>query len=412
MASLVVRPKRKRHSWSRNEKLAVIEYSKQHNVQEASDKFGCDKSQISRWMSLLDESDDFLNDSHGLNRRNNNNASVVNEQVERAIFDNFIKCRRKKIAVTGVSLQEFGKTYATDNKIAIACSNGWLDNFKQRHNLVTRHKTKSSHLVPDAKDALVEKFVSDFEYLVTQNFIFERSRILNMDETPLCLDMPYKSTLEIKGAKTVTIQTEKREDSRFTTVLAVTSSGIGLPPMVIFRGKKSTLPKAVIVPPNIVAINQQKAWMDEKTMIFWIKNVLKVWRDSTFGTDDVKFCILTLDSYKAHKTDAIVNELLEIYFIPLFIPGGLTPYLQPLDVSVNRSFKSKIRKAWNLKKSQETGVSKTTVSMSKTKILNVISDIWPTVEKTLIQKAFDASHLDYSFMNVELFGVSISPIKM
>ena len=52
--------------------------------------------------------------------------------------------------------------------------------------------------------------------------------------------------------------------------------------------------------------------------------------------------LLILDSFTAHKTFAVKNRFHEKYTDIAIIPGGLTSRLQPLDVSLNKSFKSKV----------------------------------------------------------------------
>ena len=53
-----------------------------------------------------------------------------------------------------------------------------------------------------------------------------------------------------------------------------------------------------------------------------------------------------LDSMTAHLEDDVKSALKRVNSIPAVIPGGLMKLLQPLDISVNRSFKSKIREIW------------------------------------------------------------------
>ena len=70
----------------------------------------------------------------------------------------------------------------------------------------------------------------------------QKSHIVNMDETPCYFDLPSSSTVETKGSKTVSIATSGYEKMRFTTVLAVSSDGGKLKPMLIFKNLK-TIPK-------------------------------------------------------------------------------------------------------------------------------------------------------------------------
>ena len=66
---------------------------------------------------------------------------------------------------------------------------------------------------------------------------FELGQIGNMDETPMCFDLPGNRTIDHKGAKTIQIRTTGNEKTHFTVVLACMANGTKLKPMVIFKRK-------------------------------------------------------------------------------------------------------------------------------------------------------------------------------
>ncbi|CAI7841137.1 unnamed protein product, partial [Closterium sp. NIES-53] len=74
--------------------------------------------------------------------------------------------------------------------------------------------------------------------------------ILNADQTPLFLEMPAERTLEMKGARTVHVQSAGYEKERVTVMLAVTASGLKLPPYVVF--KRKTIPNVPIPAEELV----------------------------------------------------------------------------------------------------------------------------------------------------------------
>ena len=71
----------------------------------------------------------------------------------------------------------------------------------------------------------------------------------------------------------------------------------------------------------------------------------KVWRARPVSFD--RTSLLILDSFSAHSDEGFQNNFkTEHKTTTAVIPGSRTKKLQPLDISVNRSFKNHIRKEW------------------------------------------------------------------
>uniref|UniRef100_A0A1A8Q6G8 DDE-1 domain-containing protein n=1 Tax=Nothobranchius rachovii TaxID=451742 RepID=A0A1A8Q6G8_9TELE len=83
--------------------------------------------------------------------------------------------------------------------------------------------------------------------------------------------------------------------------------------------------------------------MDEDMMAAWLREVYTKRRDGFFHTSPA---MLICDSMRAHLTDAVKIQVKRMNTELTIIPGGLTKELQPLDIGVNRSFKVKVRAAW------------------------------------------------------------------
>ncbi|CAI7856774.1 unnamed protein product [Closterium sp. NIES-54] len=214
---------------------------------------------------------------------------------------------------------------------------------------------------------------------------FPLNLIVNADQTPLWLEMPAERTLEMKGARTVHVRTAGYEKERVTVMLAVTADGLKLPPYVIF--KRKTVPR-IVVPPGIVIRAQEKGWMDDRLVQDWTTQVLvpflKPLRDEGGRR---KQALLVFDSYKGHLTEYVGQTLKMFKVTRAVIPGGCTPLVQPLDVSINRSFKCGVRHRYSTW-FEEVGIGQTT------RLVEVLEDVLDEGEDGVNPNPFyeDPSH--------------------
>ena len=78
--------------------------------------------------------------------------------------------------------------------------------------------------------------------------------------------------------------------------------------------------------------------MNENEMSWWVENV---WTQRASRTSNPR-SLLVLDAFTAHRTDSVKRRFCRKNTDLAIIPGGLTSRLQPLDVSLNKSFKAKV----------------------------------------------------------------------
>ena len=127
------------------------------------------------------------------------------------------------------------------------------------------------------------------------------SCIINMDETPVFLDLPDNYTVDQLGNNEIKGRTTGHEKERVTVVLTAAADGTKFKPFVIFARK--TVPKKL--PKGVVAAVQDKGWMDEAKMLEYQN---KVWAPgpANFG----ERLLGVFDSHKPHLTDKVLESCL------------------------------------------------------------------------------------------------------
>ena len=76
-------------------------------------------------------------------------------------------------------------------------------------------------------------------------------------------------------------------------------------------------------------------------MMDWVENSLIPYAKGK--SDEGALVVFVLDSASFHKSEKIEKILKKAAIQVLLIPGGFTDFLQPLDVSVNKPLKDKVR---------------------------------------------------------------------
>lgn len=162
-----------------------------------------------------------------------------------------------------------------------------------------------------------------------------------MDEVSLTFDVPRSRTVDKTGEKTVLTVTTRNKKTSLTCVLACAANGEKLKPLLIF--KRKIMPKGNF-PPDVIIRCNEKGWMCDEIMIEWLTEVFRKRNGLFFQPAG----LLIMDSMKAHLVGLVKAAAKKVSASLAIIPGGLKKCLQSLDLSVNKSFKPKVRKQWEM----------------------------------------------------------------
>ena len=224
---------------------------------------------------------------------------------------------------------------------AFRASDGWLDKLKKRHKLVSRvmHGEIASS---DAKGA--EDYKPRLVELLSQ---YADRDILNVDETGLYWKQTSnKSLMDVSD----TAGGSKKEKARVTLMITCSMSGEIFPVTVInthlkprsfapFKGDLSKVPKSIVWRAN------KKAWMNGYLFAEYLKNLNSAMKDQN------RSVLLFMDNFSGHEVavhDLEVNGDLTNVKVEFF-PPNTTPILQPIDMGIANTFKTRYRQQLHMR---------------------------------------------------------------
>ena len=172
------------------------------------------------------------------------------------------------------------------------------------------------------------------------------SMVINIDQTPSKHAPVSSRTLAPRNAKHVSIfgSSDKRA---ITATFGITLDNSFLPMQLIYGGKTNqSLPKFKFPSSFSLSVNE-KHFSNTNESITLIEDVIVpyvVSQRKSLGLDENQYALLILDVFSGQMTEQVKEKLKESHILFVRVPANMTNLFQPLDLTVNRSFKAMMKR--------------------------------------------------------------------
>ena len=359
--------------------LDLADLESDHYVEN---QFGIDRKNLRRWRK---QKDTLLSiDNKNKARIPGGGRKTFLSEEEQSNIINWIKQNRDlKISITtfaiGLYIQKIKPSFKEKN---LHAQQQLIYRFLHRNGYVFRKPSHLGQILPQNYSDLFlafQKKIISFrkKYDINDN---EIGRLVNCDETPIYMEMVTDKTIEIKGAKDIEVATFGGEKVRISLILSCAADGTKLAPILIFKAKnegnlEKSLNKIPIVKSGkIFCYCQPNAWCDNDIFIKWLKFIYLPYQNYVIK----KKCLLILDKAPSHCSEETIDFMNKNEIKRIFIPGGLTRKLQPLDIAVNKPFKDNLKKCYTqyqLENYNNTITNKQ-AKVDRKKIVEWVNGIW------------------------------------
>ena len=303
--------------------------------------------------------------NHGVARAARHFSSVlshpVNESTVRSMQKKYLqKIKQHTIRNYILKLREAGGVVIVPIVIAVACviiaherkdmlsefggsfipTKNWARCMLDRMGFTKPKGTKVAKKKSDDLHEIQQNFVLKFLDVVSKHQI-PADMVVNWDQTGVRMVSSGNWTMEKKGSCQVAIAglDDKRE---ITVLLAVNMLGETLPSQVLYQGTTDRCHARYDCPDSWNITHTASHWSTESTILEYLEKVVDpyfVLKRQELGLPEKHHGLLIVDVFKAHRTDAVRKFLDARYISVLYVPVSYTGNLQPLDLTVNKSFK-------------------------------------------------------------------------
>ena len=182
-------------------KLKVVSEAKALNKNSAATKFSVHPKRVREWIKQEVQLKKAKPKSYRLPGAG---RPLLGAELDELLLNRIISARLEKRRVTRSDVVEWGQELGTEMRVELKFSEGWLESFFHRHQLVQRKATNKPFLSDDEIIERAVDFVRHVKSLITEYGI-SLQNIYSLDETALFFEHDKDSTLEIKGSRHVPV---------------------------------------------------------------------------------------------------------------------------------------------------------------------------------------------------------------
>jgi len=315
--------KRKLNHLTIPDKVRVIQLVEKGNrkKQDIAKEFNIPPNTLSTFLKNKADILKKFEDNKGDNKRS---KPAEYPNVEVCLFKWFTQCRDKNIPISGPILKEKAEYFATQFGYSnFKASQGWLGNWKNRHNIIFRKICGES---ASLNDSLCNEWLGKLSNIIKE---YSPDDVFNVDETSLFFKCLPDRTFILKRE---TCSGGKQSKERITILLGSNMSGSEkIKPLIIGKSKKPRCFKGVKSFPLDYESNK-KAWMTGDLFKSWL---VKFDQKMRLNQRNV---LLFIDNCTAHCTINLKSVRIE------FLPPNTTSKLQPMNQGIIQNFKTLYRK--------------------------------------------------------------------
>ncbi|XP_044124236.1 tigger transposable element-derived protein 6-like [Bufo gargarizans] len=302
------------------DRISVIKESEAGRSQrDLAKEFNCSKTQI---QATLANREHYLRQwQENVNENSKRRRWQPYEDVNKALLDWLYHARSEHFPISGPMLQEKALQIASQLGLhRFHASNGWLNKFRTRHNIVF-HPIAGATIEMREEDGAVSK---DQLHVIAAGYA--DSDIYNMDETGLFFKAIPDKTLTVRSAQ---CQGGNWAEQRLTVALCANLCGDKEPPLVIHTGTGHPHSTEAL---GIWRHTNRKAWMTPEIYRSWLEKL-----NERMRLQDRRI-LLFVDGAPCHCAEKLSHVEVTL------LPTNGTPWSSPMCQGAIRAFKIHYRK--------------------------------------------------------------------
>ena len=247
LSSEVTSMRRKRRSYTREEKLKIVRYYNDNgkNLYQTCKHFNLNSRTVKRWIVGKKA----IKESKKGRKRVQFARRPKYAEMEEKLYESYKELRKKGLKMKKwwfiLKAKEILKELEPGSEETFRFSDDWFSGFKKRHKISFRRPTNTCQKEPEDKRSIIQQFHRSIREKAKKGKSvgpqgkWTLRQVANVDQTPLPFTFTEGSTYADKGDKTVWVVggasgLDKRQCTAQLTVFADGEPRVK--PMLIFRG--------------------------------------------------------------------------------------------------------------------------------------------------------------------------------